>query len=63
MVTMNLTDDELEFLIDALARLRDVKQEAIEASKALALPFTAAEFGIPKIDALSARLSVAYNAS
>ena len=64
MATMELSDDDMELLIEALGRLREDKRGAFEASQRHPqLNFTERDFGIPKIDALTARIETLYNAS
>lgn len=61
MHNMDFSDAELELFIDALGRLREVKVEALDTAKENQFPFTAADFGIPQIDALLARVETEYN--
>ena len=63
MAHVELSDDDMELLIEALGRLRVNKCDALATATAAALGFTARDFGIPKIDALTARIETAYNES
>lgn len=53
-------DDDLDYLLEALHRLRELKGEAKRRLNATLVhqhnPFTDADFGIPEIDALTKRL-------
>jgi hypothetical protein len=60
MAHIELSDDDMELLIEALGRLRVDKCDALATSTAGALGFTAQDFGIPKIDALTTRIETAY---
>lgn len=58
MKLQDLSSSELEMLVEALHRLREVKVEAhAEVVKAPGHErFTLADFGVPKIDALLAKV-------
>lgn len=64
MKLQDLSSGEMELLTEALHRLRDVKVEA-HASVVKAPGherFTLADFGVPKIDTLLAKLDTALDA-
>jgi hypothetical protein len=60
---MDLNDDELEFLIDALNRLHMDKKAALDTATKNNLGFTPRDFAIPQIAALLERVETTYNQS
>jgi len=62
MKLQEVDSNDLELLAEALHRLRDVKVEA--HAEIVRAPgherFTPADFGVPKIDALLAKIAAAY---
>lgn len=60
MATMDLSDTELELLVEALAELKRKKREALSAVSACAPNLTEKDFGVPLIDALYGRVRQTY---
>ena len=62
MATMELSESDLELLIEALADRYADKERALALSRELKQPFTERDFGMPQINALLLRIEATYNA-
>jgi tRNA A37 threonylcarbamoyladenosine dehydratase len=63
MAKMELSDDDMQFLIDALDRLYSDKCAALATAQREHMPFSARDFGMPQIYALRVRVADLYETS